>query len=173
MISRVLQAPKEQRQRSRAPLPIASCWGRRCAHGPRARRQRTGSLGVFVAGKGVAVHDVEEKVAEQLTDVPAVGALPPNTPAQRRRGLRQKCCRARGNAGGLVPHQNRAILASLLRRDCSTGSAESRTGLQNCCRRAPVSGSARTAAADRKIRPREGGQRQRECVCGTVAQARG
>ena len=43
-----------------------------------------------------------------------------------------------------VPHQNRAILASLLRRDCSTGLAESRTGLQNCCRRAPVSGSART-----------------------------
>ena len=63
-----------------------------------------------------------------------------------------------------VPHQNRAILASLLRRDCSTGLAESRTGLQNCCRRAPVSGSARTAAGDRKIRPREGGQRERECA---------
>eukprot|EP01045_Picozoa_sp_COSAG04_P038685 COSAG04_NODE_10480_length_774_cov_1.127407_2_plen_83_part_00 len=71
-----------------------------------------------------------------------------------------------------VPHQNRAILASLLRRDCSTGLAEC-TGLQNCCRRAPVSGSARTAAGDRKIRPREGGQRERECVCEAVAQARG
>ncbi len=96
---------------------------------------------------------------------------PRYTCSQKARAEAKMLPRQRERGRG-VPHQNRAILASLLRRDCSTGSAESRTGLQNCS----VARPCQAPLVPPRVIGRSGQEREdrgRGCVCVCEAVAQG